>query len=90
MIRGWRIPILGVTVGKSPSGCIEQYAPAGFDAYTTLNAAREEYNDRADYPFPFKLDPYYENKAVPFLRPGDLFWVIACRKTERGANGTRA
>jgi len=25
------------------------------------------------------LDPYYEAKCVPYLRPGDLFWVVGRR-----------
>jgi len=27
------------------------------------------------------LDPIYEAKAIPFIEPGDLFWVIGIRQT---------
>ncbi|KKK60758.1 hypothetical protein LCGC14_3021180, partial [marine sediment metagenome] len=28
-----------------------------------------------------KLDAVYEAKCIPFLEPGDLFWIVGIRRT---------
>jgi 1-aminocyclopropane-1-carboxylate deaminase/D-cysteine desulfhydrase-like pyridoxal-dependent ACC family enzyme len=91
-----RIPVLGVAVGADPIKRLETYAPQSNDEdlYATgrelawrdmVEMTRSEY----DYHTPFKnpvwrgitLDPVYEAKATPFLKPGDLLWVIGIRQT---------
>lgn len=32
------------------------------------------------------LDPIYEAKSIPFLEPGDLFWIIGIRQTAQKAD----
>lgn len=79
-----RIPIVGVKVGGDPSRVLRDYS-YGAGAGVEIVQAPGKY----EIPAPaglvgaipgMSLDPYYEAKCVPFLRPGDLFWVVGCRK----------
>jgi 1-aminocyclopropane-1-carboxylate deaminase/D-cysteine desulfhydrase-like pyridoxal-dependent ACC family enzyme len=73
--------VLGVTVGADPTKRLDRYAPYGWRRQLTLKASGLRY----DQPAPvtvvddIELDAYYEAKCLPFLQPGDLFWIVGIR-----------
>ena len=74
------IPILGVVVGASPTKRLDKYAPH-WRNYCTLVRPQEGYSMPAKHTswWGIELDPHYEAKAAPFVKPGDLFWVVGIR-----------
>lgn len=78
------VEVVGVVVGADPQYRMQQYAPFGWRQMVRLVASPLDYGTPYDpgmaWPW-FKLDPYYEAKAVPFLELGDLLWVVGLRST---------
>ena len=72
--------VLGVVVGASPERRLMRWAPMGWQARTELVNAGVPYDKRVDATLgTAHLDPVYEAKAVPFLRPGDCLWIVGHR-----------
>jgi len=79
---GRDVPVVGVRVGsKGTEARLDTFGPPGWrDAVTFVDS-------ELDYGKPAPrlkvgdvvLDPFYEAKAIPSLRPGDLLWVVAIR-----------
>lgn len=73
-------PVVGVVVGASPERRLDRWRP-GWRAAAELVPAGIDYHR----PAPccslgdLELDPIYEAKALPHLRPGDLFWIVGRR-----------
>lgn len=74
------IPVLGIQVGADPSKRLSQYAPRNYPY--ELKQSTLQYHEK--YPNPFLngiyLDPIYEAKCIPFLKPNDLLWIVGIRK----------
>ncbi len=78
------MPVLGVVVGASPLKRLVSYAPADWQKRVTLVPAGLPYGTPAPRtqiapetgPL---LDPIYEAKCLPFVRGGDLLWVVGVR-----------
>lgn len=81
ILRGLRlrggVEILGVRVGADPTPVLDRYAPLGWRDRVTL----------VESPLPFEekalgdldgivLDGTYEAKCLPYLRSGDLLWIV--------------
>ena len=76
------IPVLGVCVGKSPLETLTHYAPQGWQSQVSLVASSLPYEKPAPNRWRgLVLDPIYEAKCVPFLRAGDLLWIIGVRSS---------
>lgn len=79
-------PVLAVRVGADPSRRLARWAPAGWAGAVELVASPLDYH--RDAPEcrlgDLLLDPVYEAKCLPFLRPGDLLWVVGVRRTAAG------
>jgi 1-aminocyclopropane-1-carboxylate deaminase/D-cysteine desulfhydrase-like pyridoxal-dependent ACC family enzyme len=76
-------PVLGVVVGADPLKRLDAYAPAFWRDLVTLVPSGLDYHDEAPKRMlgGVALDPIYEAKCLPFLRPGDLLWVVGIRQT---------
>lgn len=83
--RGLQIPVLGIVVGADPVKRLDRYAPPGWRSMVTLQPSGLDYHAPAPRSFQqlggITLDPIYEAKCVPFLRAGDLFWIVGVRAT---------
>jgi len=89
---GHHMEVLGVRVGADPSVLLDRYAPRWRHRVTLVNgvggfspAATTRLGD-------LPLDPYYEAKTLPYLRPGDLMWAVGTRTSiavESGNQGAR-
>jgi 1-aminocyclopropane-1-carboxylate deaminase/D-cysteine desulfhydrase-like pyridoxal-dependent ACC family enzyme len=78
----WGLPVLGVYVGADPTERLQRWAPFGWAAYVELQRAPGDYHRAAPAALHgLVLDPVYEAKAVPYLRPGDLLWAVGIRQT---------
>ena len=79
--RRLQIPIVGVVVGKSPVKLLDAYALYGWQSQVTLVDAKEKYSVPAKVTefCGIELDPIYEAKCLPFIKEGDLFWIIGIR-----------
>ena len=75
-------PVLGVVVGADPARRLGKWAP-GWRGRVQLVKAQQGYHDHAAGTRlgELELDPVYEAKCLPFLRPGDLLWVVGRRET---------
>jgi len=78
------IPVLGVVVGADPMERLAEYAPNGWKKVVTL--VKSEYNYHSNYNNKeinhldtIPLDPIYEAKCLPFIKDGDLFWIVGQR-----------
>jgi hypothetical protein len=81
--------ILGICVGADPRRRLDEWAPKGWRQAVTLQAApggRDAYQRPAAETRlgDLALDPIYEAKCLPFLRPRDLLWVVGIRNTVAG------
>ena len=87
------VKVVGVVVGADPSQRLTRYAPFGWRQMVRLVASKLDYGTPYDpgmaWPW-FKLDPFYESKIVPFLKPGDLAWIVGIRSTEVKDGRTQA
>jgi 1-aminocyclopropane-1-carboxylate deaminase/D-cysteine desulfhydrase-like pyridoxal-dependent ACC family enzyme len=82
---GRSTPVLGVRVGsKETEKRLDQFAPKDWRSQVTLVDAGGEYEERAATVMlsSVRLDSLYEAKVIPFLRPGDLLWVVSIRPSE--------
>lgn len=77
------IPILGVVIGAKPEKRLDSFAPFGWRRRLSLVDAGLPYAKSAPNTeiFGVEVDPYYEAKCLPFLREGDMFWVVGIRPT---------
>ena len=79
----WDIPVVGVQVGADPTKRLNKYAPTGWRSMLELTHTPLAYSDHVEGSIGGKtLDPVYEAKCLPFLQPGDLFWVVGIRTIE--------
>ena len=81
--KNLNIPVLGVRVGADPLKRLNQYAPKGWESMVELVDSGIDYHDHASELKlgDLTLDPVYEAKCLPFLKKGDLLWVVGIRKT---------
>lgn len=81
------IPVFGLYVGFDPSDRIDHYAPFGWRHRVVLQHSGTKYERLAPEEnwslCGVPLDPFYEAKLVPFIKPDDLFWIVAIRQTYR-------
>lgn len=79
-------PVLGVVVGAAPEKRLDRWSP-GWRRRCKLVQAAERYHDHAAATAlgGLELDPVYEAKCLPHLRPGDLLWVVGRRETATAA-----
>lgn len=78
------LPILGVCVGADPRARLDRYAARWRAMRIELIKSPLKYDQEASLRRigDVVLDSIYEAKCLPFLRPGDLFWLIGIRATE--------
>jgi len=83
-------PVLGVMVGADRRYKLDRWAPPDWRTRATLVAAGLPYHRAVEAELGgVVLDPIYEAKVLPFLRPGDLVWVVGLRATLTEVDKTR-
>lgn len=81
---GVDIPIVGISVGASPFDRLNTYAPRWRERTVDIFTAAlkyEQYAKRTTFGH-ITLDRHYEAKAIDFLRPGDLLWIVGLRNSQ--------
>jgi len=84
---GVSIPVLGVKVGANPVKRLDKYAPSNWRDMVELIDCGIDYHTEArgevitDNGNIIQLDPIYEAKCRPYIKAGDLFWIVGIRKT---------
>lgn len=78
------IPIIGITVGKDPIDTISKWATkysVDYQNMVKLIKSPLDYHKKSPITMwqgiPF--DPIYESKIIPFIKPGDLIWLVGHR-----------
>jgi 1-aminocyclopropane-1-carboxylate deaminase/D-cysteine desulfhydrase-like pyridoxal-dependent ACC family enzyme len=76
------IPVLAVKCGAKIENTLKKFLKFDWQKMVKIVKAKLPYHK----PAPNKIkgvivDPIYEAKAIPFLKKGDLFWIIGRRKT---------
>jgi len=86
VLRGLRIeardiPVLGVVVGRDPENTLDLFAPRNWRGMCTLVWSGYPYSYRCKDVMlgDIELDEIYEAKALPYIKPGDMFWVVGKR-----------
>lgn len=84
LFRRYDVRVLGVQVGRRSLKNLEKfYSPfVGCEVDFELVASPLDYHDAPAETslYGVELDPIYEAKCLPFLKPGDLLWVVGHRK----------
>lgn len=82
-VAGLKIPVLGVTVGADPMKRLNRWAPVWWAESATLVSSGSDYSSPATVTSwrGLTLDAHYEAKTIPFLRTGDLLWVVGIRQS---------
>ncbi|MEO3851736.1 pyridoxal-phosphate dependent enzyme [Streptomyces sp. B8F3] len=77
---GREMPVLGVRVGGDPTAVLDRHA-ATWHGRVTLTASQTPFTTTAagNRLGALALDPHYEAKTLPYLRPGDLLWTVGIR-----------
>lgn len=76
------IPLLGIQVGADYKKRFEKF---NINSYTTVNyeilKTNEDYHTyiKSNKFSNIELDPIYEAKCIPFLKEGDLLWIVGKR-----------
>jgi len=79
-----RVPVVGVMVGADPTKRLNAYAPLQWRSMVSLVPSGSDYHQQGKTGVAFRgitIDPGYEAKCVPFLQPGDAFWIVGIRGT---------
>jgi len=80
---GVSLPVLGVVVVADPADRLDKWAPKGWRQRVKLVPAGQDYHDPAPVTVldGLQLDPIYESKCIPHLKPDDLLWCVGIRQT---------
>lgn len=81
--RDLRVPVVGVRVGsKDTAKRLDAWAPSDWRERVELVDSPLKYEQDAPETRlgDLDLDPRYEAKCLPYLKPGDLLWVVARRE----------
>lgn len=91
------LPVLGVAVGGDYEDTLDQYAPADWRSKRDAGDLEIVESDLAYEDHAPKstlagvpLDPVYEAKAIPYMEPGDLLWIVSTRATALPDDDPRA
>ncbi|HVI66900.1 MAG TPA: pyridoxal-phosphate dependent enzyme [Bradyrhizobium sp.] len=76
------VPVVGVVVGADPVKRLDKWAPKHWRNLCQLVQAGIDFHKPAPVVRlgDMELDPIFEAKCLPFLQPGDLFWVVGIRQ----------
>jgi len=82
------IKLLGVIVGADPVRRLDKWAPAQWRRNVQLIRCREPYHlPSVAALHGINLDPHYEAKCLPYIKPRDCFWIVGIRKVQNHCNG---
>jgi len=75
------VPVVGVVVGACSVKRLDKWAPQHWRKLCRLVPTGIDFNKRADDVRlgDIDLDPIFEAKCLPFLQPGDPFWIVGKR-----------
>lgn len=74
------LPILGVCVGADPAKRLKRYAhPFAMRDVELVHSTLPYHEHVEGKVHGVQLDPVYEAKCLPYLRPGDLLWIVGRR-----------
>jgi hypothetical protein len=75
-------PVVAVAVGASADRRLDRWSAGWRGRVTVVNSGLSYNQLPAETKLEdLELDPIYEAKCLPFLRPGDLLWVVGRRAT---------
>jgi 1-aminocyclopropane-1-carboxylate deaminase/D-cysteine desulfhydrase-like pyridoxal-dependent ACC family enzyme len=78
---GFVAPVVGVTVGSDPAERLNKWAPSDWPVRCQIVPGNPDFGKPAPDVLlcNVQLDPFFEAKCKPVLKPGDLLWLIAVR-----------
>jgi 1-aminocyclopropane-1-carboxylate deaminase/D-cysteine desulfhydrase-like pyridoxal-dependent ACC family enzyme len=75
-----RTKVLGVVIGANPYKRLNKYAPKDWGRMVNLVSSNLDYHSKVFAKLDgVVLDPVYEGKCLPFIKGGDLFWIVGKR-----------
>jgi len=83
------IEVVAVQVNADPAERLDRYAPAQWRQMVQLVPSGTDYHEPAQHCVfaGVQLDPIYEAKCVPHMKPGSLLWVVGIRQTAAAMSG---
>ena len=74
------VPVVGVVVGACPVKHLDKWAPHWRNRCQLVRTGIDFHKRARDVRLgDIELDPVFEAKCLPFLQPGDLFWIVGKR-----------
>jgi len=87
--QGIRLPVIGVTVGADPAKRLDRYAPGWRERVELVDSGVDYHQSARETQLDgVALDPIYEAKCLPFLKPGALLWCVGIRPSAEDAPQT--
>ena len=82
------IKVVGIVVGADPTKTLDKYVP-NWRSVASLVFSNLKYSEPAPITNfnGIELDPYYEAKTLPYIKHGDLLWIIGIRESREGREG---
>ena len=80
------ISVLGVRVGADPAKRLARYAPpmyGGVQLEMVHSVLKYDQRPEVTSYQGVELDPVYEAKCLPYLKPGDMLWVVGRRGLDK-------
>ena len=74
------VPVVGVVVGACPVKHLDKWAPHWRNRCQLVRTGIDFHKRARDVRLgDIELGPVFEAKCLPFLQPGDLFWIVGKR-----------
>ena len=76
-----QIPIIGIIVGRDPTPILDRWLPPDWRDNLTLINCTQPYKTSIKHNVfqGIDLDPIYEAKMLPYIKPYDLLWLVGHR-----------
>ncbi len=84
------VEVVAVQVGADPAERLDRYGPKQWRDMVQLVPSGTDYHEPAQHCVfaGVQLDPIYEAKCIPHMKPGSLLWVVGIRQTAGAMAGS--
>ena len=80
-----KLKVTGIIVGADPIKRLDKFAPPFWRNMVSLTKIDTPYNKHIGGKIGnIDLDPIYEAKCLPYISPGNLFWIVGHRDQLKG------
>lgn len=76
------IKVIGISVGADPTRRLNKFAPSNWKEMCEIISSNMPYEKQMNKTsiVGIELDGFYESKCLPYLKEGDLLWIVGIRQ----------